>query len=104
MVPFDCFSISAAHSLVAGISGCAGGSQIEIFRSTVLSWARTGAASNPRASARTSFFILRRSSVIRLYCQHTGFIARHEMEDSLAARRTALELLVACLDKGQPLD
>ena len=26
------------------------------------------------------------------------------MEDLLAARRTALELLVACLDKGQPLD
>jgi len=26
------------------------------------------------------------------------------MEDSLASRRVALELLVACLDKGQPLD
>jgi 16S rRNA (cytosine967-C5)-methyltransferase len=26
------------------------------------------------------------------------------MEDSLAARRVALEVLVACLDKGQPLD
>ena len=26
------------------------------------------------------------------------------MDDSLASRRTALEILIACLDKGQPLD
>ena len=33
--------------------------------------------------------------------KHTGLIARGEMEDS---RRIALDVLEACLDKGQPLD
>jgi 16S rRNA (cytosine967-C5)-methyltransferase len=38
---------------------------------------------------------------IRLRPKHTGFIGRNEMEDS---RRIALDVLVACLDKGQPFD
>src|SRR6185437_8099122 len=38
---------------------------------------------------------------ISLRPKHTGFIGRNEMEDS---RRIALDVLVACLDKGQPFD
>jgi hypothetical protein len=58
MVPFEAFSMSAAHSLVAGTRGCAGGSQIEILRSTCLSCAASGpAARSARASAKPSFFI-----------------------------------------------
>src|SRR5258706_13809069 len=63
MVPFEAFSMSAAHSLVAGTSGWAGGSQIEILRSTVLPWAGAEQAtlagpSKPSARTSASFFIV----------------------------------------------
>ena len=51
-MPLEAFSIDAAHSLVAGTSGWAGGSQIEIFRSTGLSWAIAEVASRPSSADR----------------------------------------------------
>src|SRR5260370_1152056 len=59
MVPPDAFSMSSAHALVAGTSGWAGGSQIEILRSTGLSWASAAvpAAVRPIASPTASFFM-----------------------------------------------
>src|SRR5271168_975091 len=42
MVPPDAFSISSAQARVAGVRGCAGGTQSEIFSSTVLSSAIAG--------------------------------------------------------------
>ena len=57
MVPPDTFSMSSAHALVAGTSGWAGGSQIEIFRSTGLSGAIADEPSRPIASATASFFM-----------------------------------------------
>src|SRR4051812_12836863 len=62
MVPFEALVIESAHSLDAGTSGWAGGSQIEILRSTVLSCASAGGASRPAATtapnaAVASFFM-----------------------------------------------
>ena len=37
IVPFEALAISSAHSLVAAVSGCAGGTQSESLRSTTLS-------------------------------------------------------------------
>ena len=56
--------MSSAHALVAGTSGWAGGSQIEILRSTVLSCAiagdgqQAGGEAAPNAAA-ASFFMSR---------------------------------------------
>src|SRR5207253_1300116 len=95
----------------AGTSGWAGGSQIEIFRSTVLSCAAAGSASAARASASASFFMAVSS---RLFVPPTisdhdksanrVYSARAMDASPLASRRVALDVLVACLDKGQPLD
>ena len=97
--------MSSAHALLAGTSGCCGGIQIESLRSTGLSWAIAGTASRPAASAApnaaAASFFMSFFLPIRLRPKHTGFIGRNEMEDS---RRIALDVLVACLDKGQPLD
>src|SRR3984957_13865019 len=112
MVPPDAFSISSAHALVAGTSGWAGGSQIEIFRSTGLSWAIAAvpAAARPIASARASFFMavppkLFVTPTISAHDNSANRVyERRAMDITLASRHAALDVLVACLDKGQPLD
>src|SRR3954452_22696419 len=50
MVPPEAFSISLAHSCVAGTSGCAGGIHSEILSWTSLSCADAGAAITPPAA------------------------------------------------------
>jgi hypothetical protein len=45
MVPPESFSISAAQAMNEGLSGWAGGTQEDIFKVTVLSCAKAGAAS-----------------------------------------------------------
>ena len=44
MVPPDSFSISAAQATSDGFSGCCGGTQDDIFSTTVLSCAMAGGA------------------------------------------------------------
>src|ERR1700682_585406 len=54
MVPFEAFSTEAPHSSSALCSGCAGGTQCEIFSSKVLSWANAdGAAASASPVAAT---------------------------------------------------
>src|SRR5258707_14888635 len=59
MLPPDCFSMSAAHSLVEGTSGWAGGTQSEILSWTSLSWDSAGGAQAtvPSKNASASFLI-----------------------------------------------
>src|SRR6266571_4225083 len=55
MVPFEAFSTDAPQSSSAFCSGCAGGTQCEIFRSKVFSWANAvgaAASARPVAAAR----------------------------------------------------
>ena len=66
IVPFEALAMESAHSLLAGTSGWAGGSQIEILRSTGLSCATAGNARRPTATdAKTSFFM---SRSLRIVC------------------------------------
>ena len=57
MVPPEAFSISAAQACVAGTSGCAGGTQSDIFSSTVLSCANAGVTLAASSNARNAFLI-----------------------------------------------
>ena len=56
MLPPEAFSISAAQAISDGFNGCAGGTQDDIFRVTVLSWANAlgavSSASIVKAAAR----------------------------------------------------
>jgi hypothetical protein len=54
MLPPEAFSISAAQACVAGTSGCAGGTQSDTFRLTVLSCAKAGVKFAPVALAANS--------------------------------------------------
>ena len=108
--------MSSAQALVAGTSGCAGGSQIEIFRSTGLSWAIAGSAAKPRRQNRGQNELLH-GVFSRLFVTPT--ISTHDRSANRvysaapwmhpdaflsppgAPRST---LLGACLDRGQPLD
>src|ERR1700748_678709 len=57
MVPPDAVSISFAHAWVAGTSGCAGGSQRDTFRLTVLSCATAGVTLAASSNANNAFLI-----------------------------------------------
>ena len=54
MVPPDSFSISAAQAIKDGFSGCAGGTQDDIFSVTVLSWAHAAGGAGDTASSRAA--------------------------------------------------
>jgi hypothetical protein len=62
IVPPEALVMSSAQALVAGTSGWAGGSQIETFRSTVLSCPKAGASAgtapaSAKTAAKASFFM-----------------------------------------------
>src|SRR4051812_36858017 len=57
MVPPEAFSISSAQALVAGTSGCAGGTHSDTFMLTVLSCASAGVTLAASSKAKNAFLI-----------------------------------------------
>jgi len=89
----------------------AGGSQIEIFRSDRLSWATAAVPVAARRSQRQSELLHGRPSKLFV----TPTVSAHDNSANRVYERRAMDItlasgmphstwLVACLDKGQPLD